>query len=629
MKQRVRSPFGDRLWALLKGNGMSVRDLALRFAAKDYVTENVLESYLKASPAAVAPEDDQAVAIIIALGLAPDDPVSLDLLKSARISRAMKRQRSLHLDGAREIEKQLNALANGLGLGSEIGPTLVQAFVASAYAAALARAGEADPFSDASSLSMHCNAEGVFLSNEGLEDVEDVLVLLPSSPTLKWRLNDLAAGTTKRLTRSSCSDRDIDTAFAEFAGTTQKQRYVQAMSDGAPPIAVSRPCLQLPRTWFDLNRFLMSTLAITREPFSLMKSTELVRAKENGAYRTGGLFGPIQPTQLYTEAGFVIEPGPRPGGEPVLMSRVFNRQLWDTDIPMTVRPGLLEALHAQIKDRSDVTAMAVRAKYVEVTTRDGWIANEEKICLGSDLLAPSTQAEVFHGTYFHGLVTNELAAQILETTSREPEEWYSDFGATIFRERGGQLELGNIVDSKMSNHLGASTLLVTTDGRIQLWRQGDGDQSVGLMTPTGSGSCDWDDRTNGSLTATAITGMEREAREEAGLNDRSDVKLDTRILAYYRWARRGGKPEFVGISKVNVDSNELEAESSEVVRPKSKVPFNLDARSRESLILALEDALRGRLGGCSVPLWVGLAVLLERCEEGDAALQSFLWGKSA
>lgn len=113
-----------------------------------------------------------------------------------------------------------------------------------------------------------------------------------------------------------------------------------------------------------------------------------------------------------------------------------------------------------------------------------------------------------------------------------------------------------------SYHIGVNTLGVTSDGYICLWRQRNGNRSVGRIAPTGSGSMDWDDMKcmkADVFNDAVIYGAERELREESfskavskRLNALSSagVCLESHIIGLYRWGSLGGLPGFILVTAI-------------------------------------------------------------------------------
>lgn len=119
--------------------------------------------------------------------------------------------------------------------------------------------------------------------------------------------------------------------------------------------------------------------------------------------------------------------------------------------------------------------------------------------------------------------------------------------------------------------------------------------STGLLVASGSGSADWDDakrfigHENGMREA-IVYGMERELWEESNGSRENKFnkfrnQIDTRITGYFRWLKKGGKSEFVGVSRlmdVTLLGN-LSPEASEVTKGE-----DLPARTIRELITSIE-----------------------------------------
>ncbi|MGC4889290.1 hypothetical protein [Micromonospora sp. DT227] len=127
-----------------------------------------------------------------------------------------------------------------------------------------------------------------------------------------------------------------------------------------------------------------------------------------------------------------------------------------------------------------------------------------------------------------------------------------------FAEDGRLLPLSQ---SRLANVIGVSTLALTTDRRLVLgWQQPEAEAATGgLAAPAGSGSVDLidiHDRPPGARFTDFIrSAMRRELMEESHL---APHQLgNTRVLGYFRWLNRGGKPEYVGLTELAVSSDDL------------------------------------------------------------------------
>lgn len=128
---------------------------------------------------------------------------------------------------------------------------------------------------------------------------------------------------------------------------------------------------------------------------------------------------------------------------------------------------------------------------------------------------------------------------------------------------------GTILDlneSICSNHIGISILAFTRDGKIIITTQtGDSAQSANLLAPSGSGSADFKDLGNKSITFHdfIINAMERELLEECGLDESMTGFVSSHVIGFARLLHRGGKPEFFGVSFINESSDFLKVTDKE------------------------------------------------------------------
>lgn len=151
-------------------------------------------------------------------------------------------------------------------------------------------------------------------------------------------------------------------------------------------------------------------------------------------------------------------------------------------------------------------------------------------------------------TYFNSTLTNEISFK--EITS-EKNVLYKFEGKNLLTNTRNQLS--SLEESFCSNHIGVTTLFVTSDNKVIILKQGKGNNIDPYeYIPSASGSMDFSDFKNnkhksfGKLVSVA---MERELREECNLH--KNIHITTKIVGFGRLLNRGGKPEFFGISKSN------------------------------------------------------------------------------
>jgi 8-oxo-dGTP pyrophosphatase MutT (NUDIX family) len=145
-------------------------------------------------------------------------------------------------------------------------------------------------------------------------------------------------------------------------------------------------------------------------------------------------------------------------------------------------------------------------------------------------------------SYFNGLVTNEFCLR----------EYQACDGLSVDgTERAFPLSMvPKLSRSRMSNHIGATSLAFDDDGRLCLCVTGSAAAvAAGKITSSAAGSIDMADIAGASsLTQAVADAITRELVEETGLD--KAVAVESRIIAFVRHLERGGKPEFIAVSRI-------------------------------------------------------------------------------
>lgn len=254
--------------------------------------------------------------------------------------------------------------------------------------------------------------------------------------------------------------------------------------------------------------------------------------------------------------------------------------------------------------------------------------NQNKLCLSQDLYSDIKNGTVYchKGSYYDTFLTNQICGKKLQ--SIKDDRIISDarpfFPVDIHENK---MHMQEITKADMNNEIGVSTIGITNDNYIIFWKQNTKAQSsTGLLVPTGSGSCDWKDLDNSkNFNDTIIAAMKRELWEESGgTNYCKNYKEvgETRIIGFFRWIIKGGKPEFVGITKINENYTKIQANNEEVYNGISK---KID--TKESLQKFLESILKENL---STPLYMNIYCLINylkfESEEKKEEIYKFLLG---
>lgn len=215
--------------------------------------------------------------------------------------------------------------------------------------------------------------------------------------------------------------------------------------------------------------------------------------------------------------------------------------------------------------------------------------DDAKFCLSRNMSISDKCAFFHRGSYFDTFLTNELSLSVLEMEGRPAVDFRSAF--PVSRTDDGKIVLSTLALSGMDDHVGISTLALSRDGFLIMWQQSRrAEQSQLLRVPSGSGSSDYSDLRGNSLNLTIAYGMQREVTEETLLKEKGFKPEDigsTRLLGFFRWVRRGGKPEFVGITRLNLDADELWPDWTELEISPGK-HFRVSCKTPSELTQALD-----------------------------------------
>lgn len=227
--------------------------------------------------------------------------------------------------------------------------------------------------------------------------------------------------------------------------------------------------------------------------------------------------------------------------------------------------------------------------------------NSNLVRLTDDILLGTNKVRVQKTNYFQGLCTNEMVYHRLKSCL-ELENGFFD-GKSLLVYEGNVLR--PLYDSPCSNYLGVSTLAVTKDKRIILLRQSSkAAVNRRMWAPSGSGSVDYKDLKKAKTIQDLVgMAMERELREECGLKNRK-IKMKTKVIGFARLLERGGKPDFFGITYVDVNCSEigkLTWETNEVEC--------LDFENYSDIVEKLKDFINKNKGAVSIQLYITKQIL--------------------
>lgn len=308
----------------------------------------------------------------------------------------------------------------------------------------------------------------------------------------------------------------------------------------------------------------------------------------------------------------------------VITSDDVNKYLRDNQLTYNVNYEMEKNIKKFIKDNKNELIPFLKWQYRNSMFYGKGFFNEKKFCLSKNLSKESI-VSCHRGTYYDTFLTNQICGKKLSSNKdnrliANAAEFFP-FNKTI----NGQMILKDITSSMMNNEIGVSTLGITRDNYFVLWTQNRTAQSSnGLIVPTGSGSCDWDDAEDNSFNATIERAMQRELWEESGKynlsNSYEDIG-DTKIIGFFRWIIKGGKPEFVGITKLNVDLTSFYEDKKEVYDRKE-----IYITSFEELGNIIHEIKT--MGNISVPLYMTLYCLEKYYVQQPEELRKFILASS-
>ena len=371
------------------------------------------------------------------------------------------------------------------------------------------------------------------------------------------------------------------------------------------------------------------TAGLARELWSLWRAvrapSSVVLNREKDFIRK--LVDEVCPAEEELRDGFQVVPLQHRPGEAVVRSAAVDTWLRANSVAMEEDPCKREEVDRLLRSHAGMleTVLRCEARRSSRSVPPRALFNERKLGL-TDGISPSRATVRVHQVgYFHSLLTNEVATQHLETLDADPDVVFSGSRHLfpVHADDGGVRSLLPVAHSRMSDHIGVSTLVVTRDRKLVFWNQGtNAQQSRNRYVSTGSGSCDWEDRVDADLKATLVAAMEREFLEESFGGQAPPVfKRRTRVLGYFRWVSRGAKPEFSGVTHIDLDSHRLSPNIAEVNR-RDRSRLCRDVPTLPHLVRVLDELLAAEQ--VSVSLWANMLSLREAVDEDPGGCSDFL-----
>ncbi len=294
----------------------------------------------------------------------------------------------------------------------------------------------------------------------------------------------------------------------------------------------------------------------------------------------------LEPDETDNSLGFKVHIY---GDEPVFSSETIDQAIRTQDFTLHEDNRKKDRVSEYI-ERNRINLIGIIHLKKKISEKeDTEFFNDAKFCLSRNISIKEKNAYYHQGSYFDTYLTNELSLSVLENEGSPALDFRSSFPAS--RTDEGRLTLSTLALSGMDDHVGISTLALSRDGFLIMWQQSHrAEQSQLLRVPTGSGSSDFSDLRGNSLNLTIAYGMQREVTEETLLKKKGFKPEEigsTRLLGFFRWVRRGGKPEFVGITRLNLEADELWPDWTELETAPGK-HFRISCKTSSDLTGAIE-----------------------------------------
>ncbi len=248
--------------------------------------------------------------------------------------------------------------------------------------------------------------------------------------------------------------------------------------------------------------------------------------------------------------------------------------------------------------------------------------NDKKLCLYGQITMKDDKVHLCKGSYYNTYLTNKIFLKSL--ISNEASDIYPMHG---YSNRKVKLPY-----EYFSNEIGVSTVAITLDGYLFLQLQGThADASAGLVVPSGSGSADWKDYTRNrkitsNLEEIISYSTKRELAEETGSQNRNPDKIvcKNKVIGFFRWLDLGGKPEFVSLSILNKNRDDIIPQNSEQQPLSMDYCFKIVTKENTIDDAELEKCWKIMENSkCSLPLYVNLKMLKLYIENNKEDFERF------
>jgi hypothetical protein len=293
-----------------------------------------------------------------------------------------------------------------------------------------------------------------------------------------------------------------------------------------------------------------------------------------------------------------------------LVDDELNALLWNTTVVVKAEDRSPYRLPDPI-DKNVSVLFSLRRTPFDTT-------NESKIRLRSPLTSRSLVAEqpllLQKTDYFSGILTHEMSKQVFRAKNGAAQ---LDGTIYYFRDRN----LVPLDRSAGSNHIGVTTLALTSDLCLVYQVQKRNQVDPGRLAASGSGSLDWEDigaaeRAYGRPLRFGDLlrfGVEREPKEEVSAAAYAP-RYSTHLTGYARLLDRGGKPDFYALTILGQRFHDLRIGRSEEMFVAEIHALALKELTKASLIDVLDQSLaeHKRANNAGMPFYLAMYFARDR-----------------
>ncbi|AQG80222.1 hypothetical protein [Spirosoma montaniterrae] len=345
-------------------------------------------------------------------------------------------------------------------------------------------------------------------------------------------------------------------------------------------------------------------------------------------------FVDILPSSEEQKDGFLTISNPNIENSTILFSTIFNEFIIqkENDFHLIISESNKKVFYHSIKNQNKPLSTIIQWKCFSSIKQEQVFNNENKVALCSPIRTNVKDIKIFKVDYYSSYLTNEISAT--KIVSKIRGKGYVGFDPSITFPQDnifGERRIKEFGEYLYGNHLGTSTLAISSNKYLCIWRQNvKAQQSSNLLVPTGSGSTDWKDLKNtASLKNLVVKTINRELYEESlkrGSNLKPKDVEETILIGYFRRFIRGGKSEFLGISRLSVPHislapNEEEVEDTTGLGDQMYYPVKTFTDLEKTVTSLLESAHYQQK--ISTSLWASLLALNDAIKKNPLIIKRF------